>query len=142
MKVRITRLDPSIEIPEYKTEGSAAFDLAAREDATIAPRALAILPTGLIIATPPGHVLILAARSSLFKKKGLLMANGIGVVDSDYSGPTDQIHLALFNPGDQEIKIEKGERLAQGMIIPIQQVEFEEGQPLSTESRGGFGSTG
>lgn len=142
MKVRITRLDPSVEIPEYKSAGAAAFDLASCEDATIAPRSLAILPTGLIIATPPGHVLILAARSSLFKKKGLMMANGIGVIDSDYCGPTDQVHLALYNPGDQEVKVEKNERLVQGFIVPVVKAEFEEGLPLNNESRGGFGSTG
>lgn len=142
MKVRITRLDPGLEIPEYKTPGSAAFDLSSRDDAVIAARSLAILPTGLIIATPPGHVLILAARSSLFKKKGLMMANGIGVIDSDYSGPTDQVHLALFNPGDQEVRIEKGERLAQGIIVPFIKAEFEEGPPVNDASRGGFGSTG
>jgi len=70
MLVRITPLRDDVEIPAYQTPGSAAFDLAAAEPLTIAPQSSALVPTGLVIATPPGHVLILSARSSLFKKKG------------------------------------------------------------------------
>jgi dUTP pyrophosphatase len=77
----------------------------------------------------------------LFKKKGLMMANGIGVIDSDYTGPTDQVHLTLFNPGDQEVKIVKGERLAQGIFLPFTRAEFVEA-PADGPNRGGFGSTG
>ena len=141
MQVRITKLKDDVAIPAYQTAGAAGFDLASAEDATIAPRSSTILPTGLVIATPPGHVLILAARSSLFKKKGLMMANGIGVIDSDYTGPTDQVHLTLFNPGDQEVKIVKGERLAQGIFLPFTRAEFVEA-PADGPNRGGFGSTG
>ncbi|MFA5185926.1 MAG: dUTP diphosphatase [Patescibacteria group bacterium] len=141
MKVRFTRLRPDVEIPAYKTPGSAAFDLASTEDLEIAPGGLALAPTGLVIATPPGHVLYLTPRSSLFKKKGLVLANGIGIIDSDYCGPSDEIKLVLMNPGAQAVRVEKGERLVQGTILPILRAEFEEG-PAESPDRGGIGSTG
>jgi len=142
MKVRITPLREGVELPAYQTPGSAAFDLAASEAMTIEAHQLAYVPTGLIIATPPGHVLILSARSSLYKKKGLILANGIGIIDNDYCGPTDEIKMALLNMKDQPVEIAKGERLLQGMIIPCEQAEFEEGPVLADTARGGFGSTG
>lgn len=141
MLVRITPLRDDVEIPAYQTQGSAAFDLAAAEPMTIAAQSSALVPTGLIIDTPPGHVLLLAARSSLFRKKGLLLANGIGIIDSDYCGPEDEIKLSLYNPGSQPVDIAKGERLVQGMIVPFIRAEFEKG-PADGKSRGGFGSTG
>lgn len=141
MKVKITKLRDDVEIPKYHTDGAAAFDLASAEEAVIPAKGFKLLPTGLVIGTPAGHVLILAARSSLFKKKGLVLANGIGVVDSDYSGPEDQIYIAVYNPTDNEVKVEAHERIAQGMIMPVLQVNFEEGDAQG-ESRGGFGSTG
>ena len=141
MKVKITKLRDDIEIPKYQTDGAAAFDLACADEVVIPPKGFKIVPTGLVIGTPPGYVLVLAARSSLFKKKGLVLANGIGVIDSDYCGPKDQIHLALFNRRDEEITIEAGERIAQGMIMPVIRAEFFEGD-AEGDSRGGFGSTG
>jgi dUTP pyrophosphatase len=142
MKVRITTLRDDVTVPVYQTAGSAGFDLAAAEDMTIEPHRMAMVPTGLVIATPPGHVLILAARSSLFKKKGLVPANGIGVVDSDYCGASDEIRMLLLNMTDQPVTVDKGERLMQGIIVPFIQAEFESGQPLAAASRGGIGSTG
>ncbi|MDF1497049.1 MAG: dUTP diphosphatase [Patescibacteria group bacterium] len=141
MKIKITRLRDDVEIPNYQTDGAAAFDLASAEEVEVPPKTLKLVPTGLVIGTPPGHVLILASRSSLFKKKGLVLANGIGVVDSDYAGPDDQIFLAVYNQLEIEVKIEAGERIAQGMIMPVVRAEFEEGE-TSEKSRGGFGSTG
>lgn len=141
MKMKITRLRNDIEIPKYHTDGSAGFDLASSEDITIGPKEQKLLPTGLIFNIPNDHVLILAARSSLFKKKGLVLANGIGTIDSDYSGPEDQVYLSVINLRDEEATVQAGERIAQGMIIPVVRAEFEEGE-AEGQSRGGFGSTG
>ncbi len=141
MKIKITRLRDDVEIPKYQTDGAAAFDLASADEIIVPPKSLKLVPTGLVIGTPSGHVLILASRSSLFKKKGLVLANGIGVVDSDYAGPEDQIFLAVYNQLETEVKIETGERIAQGMIMPVTRAEFFEGD-AEGESRGGFGSTG
>jgi len=141
MQIKVKRLIDNVELPQYQTKGAAAFDLASTEDAVIAAKGFSLLPTGLVIATPEDHVLVLAARSSLFKKKGLVLANGIGVIDSDYRGPQDQIFLAVYNPGETEVRVSAGERIAQGMFLPVTRAEFVEGE-TEGESRGGFGSTG
>lgn len=142
MQVKIKRIDSSLPLPEYHTGGSAGFDLYSRENAAIPAKSLALLPSNLIICTPPGYVLILAARSSLAKKKGLQLANGIGVIDSDYCGPEDEIKLSLYNFTDHEIAVEKGERLAQGMFVKVEQGQWEETDEINNKTRGGFGSTG
>ena len=142
MKIRYTKIRPEALTPEYKTSGAAAFDLASTEDLEVAPKGCVLAPTGLVIATPPGYVLYLTPRSSLFKKKGLMLANSIGIIDSDFCGPEDEIKLVLMNPGDLPVRIEKGERLVQGTFLPILKAEFEAGTPQSAENRGGIGSTG
>ena len=141
MRIRITRLRPDIELPQYATDGSAAFDLSSAESSVIPPKGTALLPTGLVIATPPGFVLLVAPRSSLFKKKGLQLGNSIGVIDQDYCGPTDELKIFVWNPGDQPVAVEKGERLAQGFFVAIAKAEWEEGE-ANDRSRGGWGSTG
>ena len=141
MKVKINRLDPTVPLPVYQTGGAAAFDLAAREQVVIPAKSLARVSTGLIIATPEGHALIISARSSLAAKKGLLLGNGIGVVDSDYRGPADEILISVYNLTDYEVVVAKGDRIAQGMFIKVERAEWSE-ENIQAASRGGFGSTG
>ena len=76
MNVRIVRLDPAVPMPSYQTAGAAGFDLAASADLVIAPGQIALVPTGLVIAVPPGHFLGIFARSSTPLKRGLVVANG------------------------------------------------------------------
>ncbi|MBI4049784.1 MAG: dUTP diphosphatase [Candidatus Doudnabacteria bacterium] len=142
MKVKIKRLDPSIELPNYQTEESAAFDLASNEDAVIGPHEIKLLGTGLIIEAPHDHFLMIAPRSSLPLKKGLSVPQSIGIVDRDYSGPQDEVKLQLFNFTDKPVHVKKGERLCQGIFLKRNQVEWDEVDEIRTESRGGFGSTG
>ena len=139
--VRIHRLDASTPLPTYATEGSAGFDLAARVDMTVAPGAVALVPTGLVIEVPAGHFLGVFARSSTPLKRGLMVANGVGVVDSDYCGPEDEIRIAVLNFTQAPATIARGDRLAQGVIIPFVRAEWTEAPPKQ-RSRGGFGSTG
>ncbi len=141
MQVRITKLKDDVALPAYQTAGAAGFDLASAEDVVVPAGQSFLIPTGLVIATPPGHVLILTARSSLFKKKGLVLANGVGTIDSDYCGPNDQIYLSCYNPGQSPVSVTKGERLAQGIFLPFVRAEFIEGQ-AEGPNRGGFGTTG
>ncbi len=141
MKVRFTRLRPDVEIPAYKTPGSAGFDLAAAESVTVPPKQAFPVPTGLGFGIPDGHVLFLTSRSSLYLKKGLVLANGIGTIDSDYRGPNDELRIIVRNPGETPISIEKGERLVNAIILPFVHAEFEEG-PAESPDRGGIGSTG
>lgn len=141
MQIRITRTRPDIPLPTYHTPGSVAFDIAAAEDVAIPPKGATKVATGLIVATPPGYMLMITARSSLYWKKGLIGTGGIGVIDQDFCGPEDEMKLSLWNTRDETVMIAKGERLAQGIFLPIERAEWIEG-PAAGPSRGGFGSTG
>jgi len=142
MRLKIKRLDPSIGLPEPATRGAAGFDLAAAVDIEIPARAIRLVGTGLVIAVPDGYFLGIFARSSTPLKRGLMVANGVGVIDADYCGPADEIKLQLFNVTDEPVKIAKGDRLAQGIVLPCPRVEWDEVDELHVPTRGGFGSTG
>src|SRR3989344_5470156 len=105
MQVKIKRIDTSLPLPEYKTAGAAAFDIYSREDCIVPARGQFKVPSNLIVATPPGYVLLIFSRSSLAPRKGLMLANSVGVIDSDYCGPTDKILFSLYNLTDQEVKL-------------------------------------
>jgi dUTP pyrophosphatase len=140
--VRIRRLSPDISLPEYQTPGSAAFDLAASASITIAAGEFALVPTGLVIEVPAGMFLGIFARSSTPLKRGLMVANGVGVVDSDYCGPQDEIKIAVINVTTAPVAVKRGDRLAQGILLPAPRIEWEEVGELRRDSRGGFGATG
>lgn len=141
MRLKVTRLHPSVPLPAYGTAGAAAFDLAAAEDVEIGPREIKLVGTGLVIAVPEGHFLGIFARSSTPLKRGLVVANGVGVLDSDYCGPTDELKIQLLNITDATISVTAGDRLAQGIVLQSPRVEFVEAN-ATAPSRGGFGSTG
>ncbi len=142
MKVKIKRLLKTVSLPQYHTKDSAGFDLSAAADVVIPAGAIAKVPTGLVIAAPKGHFLLIAARSSLSLKKGLTMANGIGIIDPDYAGHDDEISIILYNFTSKPVSVKKGERLAQGVFLPAGQAKWQEAKNLKQASRGGFGSTG
>lgn len=143
MKVRISRVDPALPLPAYHTAGAVAFDIYSREDAVVPPHECMLVPTNLVIEVPEGYALIVAPRSGLFKK-GLTGRNGIGVIDQDYHGPDDEVRLVLYNFTDAPVPVTRGDRLAQGFIVPIEKAEWEEVPrgARKSDSRGGFGSTG
>ena len=142
MLVPIYRLDPSVDLPRYQTDGAAGFDLAASADMTVQPGQVTLVPTGLVIAVPPGHVLGVFARSSTPLKKGLMVANGVGLVDRDYCGPKDEIKIEVYNFTSEPVAVKRGDRLAQGVIIPFVRAEWGEDAMPAAQTRGGFGSTG
>ena len=142
MQIKIKRLDKELPLPAYQTAGSAGFDIYARENSVIASKAIALVPSNLIIATPPGYMLVVASRSSTPKRKGLMVANGIGIIDSDYSGPEDEVKILVYNFTDNEVTVEKGERIAQGLFVKVEQGQWEEVDQMEAKTRGGFGSTG
>ncbi|HSL23811.1 MAG TPA: dUTP diphosphatase [Vicinamibacterales bacterium] len=141
MNVRIRRLDPSVALPSYQTPESAGFDLAASEEVRVPPGAVRLVPTGLVIEVPHGYFLGIFARSSTPLKRGLMVANGVGVIDPDYAGPEDQVLVQVLNFTREEIVVARGDRLAQGIFIPTIQTTWQEGETRAV-SRGGFGSTG
>lgn len=137
----IKRFDASLPLPEYKSTGAAGLDLAARLDITIAPQAIGYVPLNIALELPEGYFALLAARSSLHKK-GLMLANGVGVGDYDYRGDQDEYIAALFNFSSTTVEIKRGERLAQLLILPVAKVEIVEKSTFESQNRGGFGSTG
>ena len=141
--VRIRRLDPSVPLPQYQTPGSAGFDLAASADITVPPGTIALVPTGLIVQVPAGHFLGIFARSSTPLKKGLMVANGVGVIDEDYCGPADEVKIQVLNFTANPVDVKRGDRIAQGLFLPVTRVAWkEETGDLRQGSRGGFGATG
>lgn len=141
LNISIKRFDPSLPLPEYKTAGAAAFDLYAREETVIKSKAVGYVPLNIALQLPQDHFAIMAARSSLHKK-GIMMANGIGIGDSDFSGDGDEYKAALFNFSDKDVVIEKGERIVQMLILQREAISFSEKGKFDTKDRGGFGSTG
>ena len=142
MKLPVKRLDPAAVLPEYKTPGAAAFDLASIESKTLAPGEIHRFHTGLVFVIPEGHFMLVVSRSSNAPKNGFTMANGTGIVDSDYRGETDEILVPLQNVTDHPVSISAGDRVAQAIILPAPQVELVEVLSTGAIDRGGFGSTG
>lgn len=143
MEIQITRIDKSLPLPAYHSKEAAAFDLYSRLDMTIAPGEIARIPSNLIVATPHGYALIVTLRSSSPKRKGLSHPGGIGIVDPDYCGPEDEVMMQVHNVSTVPVKIERGERIGQGMFVATPRVSFiESDQTAADTSRGGFGTTG
>lgn len=142
MTVFFKQFDHSIPAPAYQTPGAVGLDLAARTEVVIAPYAVGYVPLNIALRLPTGTWALIAARSSLHKK-GLMMANGIGVGDPDYSGEEDEYRAALFNFTDTPVTVEKAERIVQLIVMQGEQLSFEELDHFDgATNRGGFGSTG
>lgn len=146
MKIKIKKLHQDATIPMYATSGSAGFDFHSIEDVNIYPGQTIAIKTGLSFEIPIGYELQVRPRSGLSLKTNLRISNSPGTIDSDYRGEVciivDNIDFSSETKASYEIK--KGDRIAQGVICPIQQVEFEEVDELNKTNRGesGFGSTG
>lgn len=142
VKIKLTR---GTALPTYATDGSAAVDLRAALEGgavTIEPGCRVAIPTGIAISPETrGVVAIVAARSGLGFKYGIALANGIGVIDSDYRG---EISVCLHNKSDVAYTVSDGDRIAQMMFVPILTANFITADELDETARGagGFGSTG
>ncbi len=148
MKVKIklipTPAGKTAELPQYQSEFSAGADLCAciDEPVTVNPHERALIPSGFAIEMESaGYGAFVFARSGLSSKKGICLANGVGVVDSDYRG---EIKIAVVNTSLQPYTIQPFERIAQLVFMPVAAAEFIESDNLSETKRaaGGFGSTG
>lgn len=130
-----------LPLPAYASAGAAGFDLRAAAALTIAPGAIALVPTGFAVAVPPGHELQVRPRSGLAAKHGVTVLNSPGTVDSDYRG---EIAVILINHGTTAFAIAHGDRIAQGIIAAAPQAKMIEVSSLddTTRGSGGFGSTG
>lgn len=141
-------LDPRIgadyPLPQYATTGSAGVDLRALLDAPLElqPGDTQLLPTGIAVhIADPGYAALILPRSGLGHKHGIVLGNLVGLIDSDYQG---QLLVSCWNRGKSAFTIQPGERIAQLVIVPVQQVQFEVVKEFTTSERGagGFGSSG
>lgn len=142
MQVKIKRLTPNAKMPVYATAGAACFDICTTSMSSyIQPGESVVFTTGLSFEIPEGHVMKVFSRSGHGFKQGLRLVNGTGIIDSDYRG---ELMVKLHNDGGKSALIESGERIAQGMIVPVDQAEFVFADSLSDTERGtgGLGSTG
>ncbi len=143
MSLMIKKLSPGAQLPTRATEGSAGYDLRCciSHEFTLSPGEIAVLPTGIAIALPSGKAALVFGRSGLGIKKGIMPANGVGVIDCDYRG---EIMVGLINNGHAPYIFTPGERIAQMLIIDIDTPELCEVDVLPETERGagGFGSTG
>ena len=141
MKINIRKLSEGAIIPTRGSSQSAGVDLYSSESAEVEAGQTTMIKTGLSIEIPDGYFGAVFARSGLASRAGLRPANCVGVIDSDYRG---EVIVALHNDSDVTRQVEKGERIAQLVILPYLSVEFNEVEELSETERqaGGFGSTG
>lgn len=137
MQTKISLADPKAIVPKYATSCSAGADVFARidEEITVWPGTRALIPTKIKIAIPDGCCGLLLGRSGLALKHGICLANGVGLIDSDYRG---ELGVILQNNGGEPFKVKDGMRIAQLVIVQYQQTRFDD----TIRGKGGFGSTG
>lgn len=135
---KVNKITEDIKLPERSTLNSAGYDFFAIEDVTLPAKKLTRVMTGVKCELMPNQVLILANRSSNPSKKGLILANGIGVIDADYYGNPDndgEMGFEFYNILDEDVVIKKGEKLGQGIIIKFDKTEDDNAEGVRT---GGF----
>ncbi|WP_428241345.1 dUTP diphosphatase [Gynuella sp.] len=144
VKVLDQRIGGEIPLPHYATSGSAGLDLRAalQHDQVIQPGETILIPTGLAIhIADPGYAAMILPRSGLGHKHGIVLGNLVGLIDSDYQG---ELMVSCWNRGNKAFEMVVGERIAQLIIVPVVQTEFEIVTDFDDSDRGagGFGSTG
>lgn len=142
---KVNKITEDIKLPERSTLNSAGYDFFAIEDVTLPAKKLTRVMTGVKCELMPNQVLILANRSSNPSKKGLILANGVGIIDADYYDNPDndgEMGFEFYNILDEDVVIKKGEKLGQGIIMKFDKTEDDYiSNPYKTRV-GGFGSTG
>ena len=141
MQINFVRLDSKLPVPTTAHIGDAAVDLQCREAVTLEPGERAAVPTGIAVAVPKGFAGFVLPRSGHAMRSGVGVVNGPGLIDSGYRG---EISVLLINHGDDAVRFEGGDRIAQLTVVPIPTVEWVEVDDLGETARGpdGFGSTG
>ena len=143
VKVLIKKLNPSVQLPSYKTDGASGMDLMAfmEKPISLEPGKSCLVPTGLSVAFSEEYEIQIRPRSGLAAKNNISVLNTPGTIDSDYRG---EIKIILFNHGNENFIINNNDRVAQMVLTPIIKMELEETNelPKSVRNKGGFGSTG
>ena len=140
MKIKI--IDKTLNHkPVFKTSGSVGLDLCSRKNYIIEPKQMMLISLNAVVECPLGTFAGLLPRSSLFKKKGVILVNSLGVIDQDYKGENDEIKAQLFNMSDKPVEILKGEDIMQLVFFRVAKPNIEIVEKMNENSRGGFGST-
>ncbi len=143
VKVLVKKLEPTVKLPSYKTNGASGMDLMAFIDKSIElkPGKSCLVPTGLSVAFPKEYEIQIRPRSGLAAKNNISVLNTPGTIDSDYRG---ELKVILFNHSDKSFKINNNDRIAQMILTPVIKMDLEETNelPESIRGEGGFGSTG
>lgn len=141
MQIPLKRLDPDLPIPRHAHPGDGGVDLHATGQVELQPGERTMMPTGIAIAIPEGYAGLVVPRSGLAVRQGISIVNAPGLVDSGYRG---EIGVILVNLGSEAVRIERGERIAQLVVVAVETQEFAEVDelPPSPRGEGGFGSTG
>ena len=143
VKVLIKKLNPSVQLPSYKTDGASGMDLMAfmEKPISLEPGKSCLVPTGLSVAFSEEYEIQIRPRSGLAAKNNISVLNTPGTIDSDYRG---EIKIILFNHGKENFIINNNDRVAQMVLTPIIKMELEETNelPKTIRGEGGFGSTG
>lgn len=141
MDIKVKRLDKEVPMPEYATDGAAAFDLRADRDGIVLAGSHKTFGTGLAFEIPEGYALFIYSRSGHGFKNQTRLSNCVGVIDSDYRG---EVNIQLFNDSAMFMNVKRGDRIAQAVLKKVERVTFTEVDLLSETERGtgGFGSTG
>ena len=143
VKVLIKKLNPTVEMPNYKTMGASGMDLMAfiKQPIKLAPKSSCLVPTGLTVAFSEEYEIQIRPRSGLAVKNNISVLNTPGTIDSDYRG---EIKIILFNHGNKEFVINNKDRVAQMILTPVHKMDLEEVEnlPDTLRGKGGFGSTG
>ena len=137
----VRRLDPELPLPSYAHPGDAGLDLYAADSTVLQPGERALVPCGIAIAIPVGHVGLVHPRSGLAVDHGLTLLNAPGTIDAGYRG---ELKVLLINHGSETVEVRHGERVAQLLLMPVAAVDVREVDRLDATVRGsgGFGSTG
>lgn len=141
MKISLQRLDDGLPVPAHAHRGDGGVDLYAREAANLGSGERAVVSTGIAVAIPEGYAGLITPRSGLAARHGISVVNGPGLVDAGYRG---EIKVVVINLSDETFVVERGDRIAQLVVVPVAVQEFVvvDELPSTRRGSGGFGSTG
>lgn len=141
LKILVKQLDAELPVPSHAQPGDAGVDLYARFAGELAAGERSLVPTGVAVAIPEGYVGLVVPRSGLAIRHGISLVNSPGILDSGYRG---ELQVVMINHGSETFRYERGERIAQLVVVPYaaQSWEVTDELPSSDRGEGGFGSTG
>ncbi len=142
MNIRIKRFDKNFPLPKFQhpedQRPAAAVDFMCRQTVTIPPHAIKAVPQNIAVRVPDGHVLLVFPRSSTALRKGLLMANSVGVLDPFYCGDEDELYAFMYNMTEEPVTVEAGDRIVQGMFFKPAEITWNEVESMESTGHNGY----